>query len=186
MATLFKFRCYQCNKLLGAPPSKIGRIIHCPKCGTELIVPVPEDQETSADSSEGDEFRLEDLGLRLEPERLVEPPPTITPPPTIDPSLPDPIAFLQSEAVNEPQASPDATEEGPPPIEGLPEPPDPLGSPLVPGSRKRGRSLLAEPMARRRDVILPRTAAVAWALFALLAMAFAFTSGLLVGHFLWK
>jgi hypothetical protein len=35
-------------------------------------------------------------------------------------------------------------------------------------------------------VILPRTAAVAWSLFAILALAFAFTSGLFVGHVLWK
>jgi phage FluMu protein Com len=186
MATLFKFRCYQCNKLLGAPASKIGRIIHCPKCGAELIVPLPDDEEAASDSSEGDEFRLEDLGLRLEPERLVEPPPTIVPHLAIDPSLPDPIAFLESEAVNAPEPSPDATGEEPPPIEGLPETPDPAETPLVPGSRRRGRSILAEPVARRRDVILPRTAAVAWALFALLGMAFAFTTGLLVGHFLWK
>jgi hypothetical protein len=185
MATLFKFRCYQCDKLLGAPPSKIGKIIHCPKCGAELIVPVPDDEQTPSESSEGDAFRLEDLGLRLEPERLVTPPPTIPPPP-IDPSMPDPIAFLQSEAVKEPEPSPGATGGEPPAIEGLPEPPDPLGSPLVPGSRRRGRSILAEPEARRRDVILPRTAAVAWALFALMAMALAFTTGLLVGHFLWR
>lgn len=184
MANLFKFRCYGCGKLLGAPPSKIGKIIHCPKCGVELIVPVPDDEPAPAEASEAEEIRLEDLGLRLEPERLVAPPPAIAPP-TIDPSLPDPIAFLQSEAVNEPEAAPGPADEGPP-IEGLPEPPDPLDSPLVPGSRRRGRSLLAEPVARRRDVILPRTAAVAWSLSALLAMAFAFTTGLLVGHFLWR
>jgi hypothetical protein len=186
MTTLFKFRCYQCDKLLGAPPSKLGKIIHCPRCGAELIVPVPDDEPAPSESSEGDEFRLEDLGLRLEPERLVDPPPTVAPSPPIDPSLPDPIAFLQSAAVNEPEAPPGPESEEAPPVEGLPEPPDPLGSPLIPGSRRRGRSILAEPVARRRDVVLPRTAAVAWALFALLAMAFAFSTGLLVGHFLWR
>ena len=88
--------------------------------------------------------------------------------------------------MSEPEPSPDASGEGPPPIEGLPQTPDPAASPLVPGSRRRGRSILAEPVARRRDVILPRTAAVAWALFALMGMGFAFTTGLLVGHFLWR
>ncbi len=37
-----KFRCYQCNQLLGVPPRRAGSVIACPKCGTELLVPRPE------------------------------------------------------------------------------------------------------------------------------------------------
>lgn len=43
MATaLFKFRCVQCQKLLGAPASKAGATVKCPRCATELIVPEPD------------------------------------------------------------------------------------------------------------------------------------------------
>ena len=43
MATaLFKFRCFQCQKLLGAPYSKVGATVKCPRCATELIVPEPD------------------------------------------------------------------------------------------------------------------------------------------------
>jgi len=37
-----KFRCYQCNQLLGVPPKRAGSVIACPRCGTELLVPRPE------------------------------------------------------------------------------------------------------------------------------------------------
>jgi hypothetical protein len=37
-----KFRCYQCNQLLGVPPKRAGTVIACPRCGTELLVPRPE------------------------------------------------------------------------------------------------------------------------------------------------
>ena len=33
-----KFRCYRCNTLLGVTRSKIGSVIACVKCGTELVV----------------------------------------------------------------------------------------------------------------------------------------------------
>jgi phage FluMu protein Com len=37
-----KFRCYQCNQLLGATPNKAGSIVTCPKCSAELLIPIPE------------------------------------------------------------------------------------------------------------------------------------------------
>ena len=39
-----KFRCYQCNQLLGVPPKKAGSVIACPRCGAELLVPRPESE----------------------------------------------------------------------------------------------------------------------------------------------
>ncbi len=195
MAELFKFRCYQCHKLLGASPSRIGSVVHCPKCRTELIVPPPPDDPPSGPPEDTDDppIRLEDLGLRLDPE--VEPPTKILPP-TPEPS---PVAFLEQVAAEAPPVEfdlgsfiPPEPPERPEPdeIPDLPQPPDPLDSPLAPRPRRHRRSArqseLLEPVARRRDVVLPRTAAVAWSMFALLGLAAAFASGLLVGHFLWR
>jgi hypothetical protein len=42
------------------------------------------------------------------------------------------------------------------------------------------------PLARPRDIILPRTVVAAWALFVLVAQALGFVAGLLAGHFLWQ
>ena len=193
MAELFKFRCYHCHKLLGASPSRIGSVVHCPKCRTELIVPPPVADPPSSDPEESADppIRLEDLGLRLDLQ--TEPPTKILP--TTD--EPNPVAFLEQAAAAEGPAGdidpgspalPDSDEPGE--GTGLPEPPDPLDSPLASRPRRARRRVrqsdLLEPVARRRDVVLPRTAAVAWSLFALLALASAFASGLLVGHFLWR
>ncbi len=40
--------------------------------------------------------------------------------------------------------------------------------------------------SRRNDVLMPRTALVLWSFVMLVALVFAFTAGLLTGHFLWK
>ena len=34
-----KFRCFQCQKLLGVSPTKAGATVACPKCGAALLVP---------------------------------------------------------------------------------------------------------------------------------------------------
>jgi hypothetical protein len=180
MAELFKFRCYQCQKLIGAPPSRFGSVVKCPKCGVELIVPSP-DEPSPEEEPDPDAFRPEDLGLRLDPEPISKPSVKILAAP--EPIGPDPVAFLQTldevPAGPDPGASADESEPGP---EVAPDLVEPGVEPLVP--RKRGRSALMAvgPSPRARDVVLPRTAAVAWALFALLALAFAFTTGLLVGQ----
>ena len=191
MAELFKFRCYQCQKLIGAPPSRFGKVVKCPRCGAELIVPWPDDQGPPTEEPDADAFRLEDLGLRLDPEPLK--PPSAPSPPPLEPVGPDPIAFLEQVGEAGEPPEPEARE-SPPPIPGEPsgdpggpaDLPQPREEPLVPRKRGRRASASLEPSARARDVVLPRTAAVAWALFALLALAFAFTSGLFVGHTLWK
>jgi hypothetical protein len=41
-AAAITFRCYQCQKLLGASRSRIGSVVNCPKCSAELVVPEPE------------------------------------------------------------------------------------------------------------------------------------------------
>lgn len=51
--SVIKFRCYQCNQLLGASRSKVGAVVSCRKCGAELIVPVPSDAPSGL-SSDGE------------------------------------------------------------------------------------------------------------------------------------
>jgi hypothetical protein len=46
-----RFRCYQCNQLLGAPPKKAGSVISCPRCKAELMVPAPEELTASPDTA---------------------------------------------------------------------------------------------------------------------------------------
>lgn len=178
MAELFKFRCYHCEKLLGVPRSKIGSVVRCPRCGAELAVPSQVEGEPPPPVPDPDAFRPEDLGLNLDPGPSLK----AAPPRKPEPEGPNPIAFLEQIAEAPPDDGPDVPADPP----ALPEIPDPLDSPLSPIARRAGRSRRAAPSPRRGDVILPRTAAIAWAMFGLMGMAFAFASGLVIGHFLWK
>jgi phage FluMu protein Com len=40
-----RFRCAYCNQLMGIARRKAGQVVKCPKCGGEIIVPVPEGTE---------------------------------------------------------------------------------------------------------------------------------------------
>jgi hypothetical protein len=187
MAELFKFRCYQCQKLIGAPASKFGKVVNCPRCEVELIVPSPEGSEPEPEAADPDAFRPEDFGIKIETERLAPPKPAPVAS-VLEPVGPDPIAFLHQ--VSELPPDEIATDPGPSTPEPDPETsdilPEPEVEPLVTRGRARVGSVRSEPVARARDVVLPRTAAVAWSLFGILGLAFAFCSGLFVGHFLWK
>ncbi len=46
---LFKFRCSQCQKLLGVSHSRAGTRVNCPRCNTELIVPEPSGEHEVAE-----------------------------------------------------------------------------------------------------------------------------------------
>lgn len=194
MADLFKFRCYQCQKLIGAPASRFGKVVHCPRCSAELIVPSPDDEPVPEEESDPDAFRPEDLGLELnfQSERLLPPKKTPTPA-RLEPVGPDPIAYLTQ--VAEAGETPAPESEGKAGAESSDSSNEPDGSPILPeleaeplvarrGHRSGPASL--QPSPRARDVVLPRTVAVAWSLFAILALGFAFGSGLFVGHVLWK
>ncbi len=193
MAELFKFRCYGCQKLIGAPPSKFGKVVHCPRCGVELIVPWPETEGEGPGEPEpdADSFRPEDLGLNLElaPERMVRPEaPSARP---LELGEPNPIAFLEQVAASEAPESPEPEAQDEPAAsqnEPTEEPvlPEPEEEPLVPRRRGQRPFYANEPTFRARDVVLPRTAAVAWAMFGLFGLAFAFTAGLMIGHYLWR
>src|SRR3954470_10920660 len=108
-----KFRCVQCNQLLGVSPSRVGSVITCPRCAVELIVP-------EADAP---------------PE--VPRPPEPEPIPAILSSLvldrPDPLAELRPEDI---RVEPGLPEPGrarrrPRPIEPAPEP-EPEPEPTAP------------------------------------------------------
>ncbi len=43
-----KFRCFQCNKLLGVSRSKANSVVSCPQCSAELIVPDHSDPPAAA------------------------------------------------------------------------------------------------------------------------------------------
>jgi hypothetical protein len=196
MAELFKFRCYQCQKLIGAPQSRFGSVVKCPKCGVELIVPSPNDEPKPEPEPDPDAVRLEDLGLRLDPEPISKPisKPTVASISPLAPIGPDPVAFLNR--LDEVGESPPASEAADGQAEELGEPeqgadvpldlPEPEVEPLISRKRARTASQIAGPAPRSRDVVLPRTAAVAWALFGLLGLAFAFLAGLLLGQRLGK
>ena len=75
-----KFRCYRCNQLLAAVPSKAGTVVPCPKCQTDLLIPGAEprikgDRESRARSElelpEGTEASAGDqVDARALPKRL--------------------------------------------------------------------------------------------------------------------
>ncbi len=43
VAEPIRFRCFQCNKLLGVSRAKAGAVVACPQCAAELVVPEPVD-----------------------------------------------------------------------------------------------------------------------------------------------
>lgn len=204
MAELFRFRCFRCQKLLGAPASKFGRTIQCPRCGADLVVPSPEDAPDAGEEAPADEPGL-DLNLNLDlGEGLVSTPARRGPSSSLrDPNFADgganPVAFLESGPLDvpagsaagpepEPEADPEADEPGPAPVI------DPAAPGLVVDRTPRVSPVTGRPVAalaasdaagRRRDVVLPRTVVLAWQLGALLGTGFAFVAGLLVGHYVW-
>lgn len=199
-----KFRCYQCNRLLGVSPSKVGSVVSCPKCGAELVVPPPaEENETAEDVTSvsspfdpppgtrdgGLSFDLLDIrpeDIRVEPG--VEPipyprsepePPRPAPEVPIFPREPAPLP----PAPPEPAAAPSVL--GRAAVETRD---DDREEPIIPPIRLDApRSAASRTLpVRSRDVVLPRSAVATWSLFVLLAQGLAFLAGLLAGHFLWR
>lgn len=207
-----KFRCYQCNQLLGVAPAKAGTVVNCPKCAAGLIVPdlnelgepgtnsspmteapsSPRGSEPTVPQPAGtlgldellSEIRVEDI--RVEPGVAIEPaeaaPPRDEPAPT-------------PEIRESPAPAPAAYEVEEPASAVMIAAPDPTPAVapahvVVPPIKLEQRRPVVErdrgSGPRPRDVNLPRSVVLAWSLFVLIALALAFAAGLLAGHFVWK
>jgi len=210
-----KFRCYQCNQLLGVSLSKVGTTVACPRCSVDLIVPEPLD-EGSPGEGEGDSgnfgpsrgaagsldagVSLDLLDIRVEDIR-VEPGIDYTPPAFPPPEVPEPPEFSPF-LPREPEPDPDPEPYGRPSSRGLVTPTVTAESLAPPTSEREpvAQEAVVPPIrldaprrfeprpgtARSRDVVLPRSAVASWSLFVLLAQGLAFVAGLLAGHFVWK
>ena len=191
MAELLRFRCSACAKLLGVSPRKAGREIHCPQCGTELIVPAPDDDLVGEEAESADFAGLGiDLGhsnpLGIQPAERSSVAMTDRPPDEAEA-----FAFLGQIAESglvEPEPPPVTEEDASDTTSDDDTDDEPLvattSEPLVP--RKRRPRARAADYDRRRDVNLPRTAVILWALFALFSLALSFVAGLLIGHYRWR
>lgn len=179
----FTFRCADCNRLLGVSRSRIGSTVQCPKCGVDLVVPDPDQDnddrpetrgEPSSSSGESatvgaqaDGAAPAFAGLSIEPEPL---------------SLRSresarPFRMPDHRAAAEPVAAPESAEGR---LAGLRVEEPPLRE-LSPASLDPGARALARP----GDVVLPRTALLLWSFVMLVALVMSFAAGVLAGHFLW-
>ena len=200
MAELFKFRCYQCEKLLGVSPKKVGRAVQCPQCGTELIVPAIIETEGAEESTEGeatDEFSGLGIDLGFSSPLDLRPVERVTQRSNERPvDEVEAIAFLEQAAssvdpedstlgqTNNPDSTSASSQED---FTADPEPEPIVQTPIEPlTTRSRVSRGVDVRVDRRRDVVVPRTAMVAWSLFAILALALSFLAGLMIGHYRWR
>lgn len=154
-----KIRCYSCGQLLGVSRSKAGRVIACPKCASELTIPP------------------------LDALELVE---TGKPSPINEPSD-DMEEFGLPEKFPE-EAPADFEPAGAATAEAV-EPAAEIKIPAIrveSTSKIRGSSNSVKVGATNRDLLIPRSVVAAWSLLVLAALMFAFLTGLLAGHFIWR
>lgn len=158
-----KIRCYSCGQLLGVSRSKAGRVISCPKCASELTIPpldaleLVEAEKPSPINEPLDD--VENIGY-LE-------------------KLPDeaPLDFAPNDS---------ATEKASEPAQALPVD---IKIPAIRVERSRKLSNASNSTksgAGNRDLLIPRSVVAAWSLLVLAALMFAFLTGLLAGHFIWR
>jgi hypothetical protein len=83
-----KFRCYRCGKLLGAPPRRMGAVVTCPRCRSELEVPAPSDAGPPA--AESGPLGEEEVAVEPDFSAIIAPPTgdIPIPPIRIDPTPP--------------------------------------------------------------------------------------------------
>ena len=190
-----KFRCVQCNQLLGVSASKVGSVVSCPRCAVELIVPEADDPSGVPGAPEPETIpsALSSLVLdRPDPLDELRPEDIRVEPGLLDPGRgrrePRPIERAPAWSPEPPAPQPPPLVITPealagPPIEAQPRPDEEV---LPPIQTEPVAILSARPTTRARDITLPRSVVTAWSLFVLLALGMAFAAGLLAGHFLWR
>lgn len=173
MSELIRFRCTRCNTSLKVSGAKAGTRVACPKCGLELAIPdAPGAME----------------GARVESATRVDPGagPTVR----VEEAAELAAAGGGSSGFLNLDLRLDAPPTPAPAAVPKPAPPKPQSTPNSASTSTAsgdGTVLRSERISlRSRDVVLPRTAAVAYSTFSILGLLFAFLTGLLIGHFLWK
>lgn len=180
-----RFRCLACKKLLGVSQAKVGQSISCPICGTKQVVPPPRVEDI-------DELETASSGIWAAEEKSVTSATAEFPSLLVEELNFDDEDDVKREAVPAPSSSSSPSRPAPLPDLGAIFPAvqvDPLSiRPQAPPAPAPAAPLPDEtmPRPRARDVVMPRTVMIAWSLFMLLALALAFLSGLLTGHFLWR
>lgn len=208
-AVPIKFRCYRCSQLLGVARSKAGAVVACPKCSAELVVPEPSEPARALSSGGVGDSRANALDsggaldfLDIRPEDIrVEPGIAVgfRVGPATETETETETDALEAVADDEPAAF---TFEPPPSAVSStdlphsmpsPTPDEPTAAeqdvPIIRLDRPRKSSAAqgpTSPTTRARDLVLPRSVVAAWSLFVLFALAFAFLTGLLAGHFIWR
>jgi phage FluMu protein Com len=206
MPESFSFRCVQCNKLLGVTVARVGTNVACPRCGTTQVVPEPpEDPPVAA----------VDPSPRRASAPGAAAPPVVEPPPRATPAAPAPAPAAEAEVgpipglvldddpltlrprESRPGKAAERSRVAPAPDLEEPSASVPVIAPGPAGAAAPSPPLAAAPGAivapsdrgltlRRHDVILPRSALQLWSFLMLMGLVFAFTTGLLAGHFLWR
>lgn len=210
-----KFRCHRCGQLLGVAPSRMGRAVNCPKCGTTLVVPDPmaggapsgsggsAAKDLSGQTSVSPDANLEEHqsssgffdAVELSSDELRNLFPEETGDTREDPER-DQDDATPGQAGFDPEPGHRVTEHrGLEAVEAtateaiglkIQEPSPSLGPKVLTESPDPGGP--NETMMRprvSRDVVIPRLAVLSWSLFVLIALFLAFVAGLLVGHFVW-
>jgi len=206
-----RFRCFECNQLLGVSRSKAGTVVSCPKCAAELIVPVPEPEPEEPPSSvrigqatmvevppppaQSSPFSGDDLDVAIDfpdirPEDIrvrsgvvpVAPPPIAPRVTVVEPARPAIVPPPFPEAARAQTIIEAVTPPSPAEEIALGPAIQTAQEPLRATAPRRA----VAPPPRSRDLVIPRSVVTAWSLFVLLALGMAFLAGLLAGHYVWR
>jgi phage FluMu protein Com len=176
----FTFRCPECGKLLGVSRGRVGSDVQCPRCRSEITVPDPEGPSRGrAQAGSVPEMPIvaapDEGAAGILPGLVLEPEPLSIRPETRRPARRSGASGESTALATPPSAETAAFLGNPPHSDASPDP-----------ETQPGAELVAAPAPRRQDVVLPRIVVTFWSLAMLLAILFAFATGLLAGHFLWS
>jgi DNA-directed RNA polymerase subunit RPC12/RpoP len=164
-----RFRCVYCEKLLGIARRKSGAIVDCPHCGEKLIVPTPDPSDETAAAA--DEFKATDevkalaaapgaqLFERSDFEALLHPEPTFR--------------------TGDDDAHPPKPAKSPRPVVSATVDPIPAPKPVAPVPLPSLMNSTPEPTG----FFISSSRATWLSVAAVVALATAFSIGLLVGRF---